>query len=218
MLIIGAKGFAKEVLEVLHQLGQLDHLAFFDNVSTDIPDWLYDRFPVIRTLEEAATFFRDHGPAFTLGLGGPATRYALCQKMEAIGGELTATISPFAHIGHFGNNLAPGSNIMTGSVLTNDIQLGKGCLINLNCTIGHDCRIGDFVEMSPGVHVSGNCAIGHFCNLGTNAVILPKVTLGDNVVVGAGAVVTKNVPDNSLVVGIPAQKIKDLEPLYGIGR
>ncbi|MNG38364.1 Maltose O-acetyltransferase [compost metagenome] len=49
--------------------------------------------------------------------------------------------------------------------------------------------------------------------LGTNATVLPKVTIGKNVIVGAGAVVTKDVPDNSLVVGIPGKIIKELPSL-----
>ena len=44
-----------------------------------------------------------------------------------------------------------------------------------------------------------------------NVTILPGVTIGNNVVVAAGAVVTKDIPDNTLVVGVPAKKIRDLE-------
>jgi acetyltransferase-like isoleucine patch superfamily enzyme len=62
--------------------------------------------------------------------------------------------------------------------------------------------------MSPGVHVSGNCQIGDFCNIGTNATILPRVKLGNNVTIGAGAVVTKDIPDNCVAVGVPAKIIK----------
>jgi acetyltransferase-like isoleucine patch superfamily enzyme len=67
--------------------------------------------------------------------------------------------------------------------------------------------------MSPGVHVSGNCTIGRFANIGTNAAILPGITIGENVVVGAGALVTKNIPANSLVMGIPAVIKEQLAPL-----
>ena len=102
---------------------------------------------------------------------------------------------------------------MTGAVITNDVKIGNGVLINLNCTVGHDSSLGDFVEMSPGVHISGNCKVGAYSNIGTNATILPKVTIGNNVIVAAGAVVTKDVPDNCMVAGIPAIIKKEIEPL-----
>lgn len=213
MLIIGAKGFAKEVLEVLHQLGQLENLAFFDDISESLPDFLYRKFPILKSQAEAAAYFTTQSPKFTLGLGNPLIRYKMSEKMRLLGGLLSSTISPLCAIGHYGVQIQEGCNIMTGSVITNDVMLGRGCLINLNCTIGHDTIIGEFVEMSPGVAVSGGCSIGDFCNIGTHATILPRITIGHNVIIGAGAVVTKNLPDNSLAVGIPAQIIKQLPPL-----
>ncbi|MDO5832246.1 MAG: DapH/DapD/GlmU-related protein [Methanobrevibacter sp.] len=47
--------------------------------------------------------------------------------------------------------------------------------------------------------------------LGANVTILPGVTIGNNVVVGAGAVVTKDIPDNSLALGVPAKVIRKIE-------
>jgi acetyltransferase-like isoleucine patch superfamily enzyme len=69
------------------------------------------------------------------------------------------------------------------------------------------------VQLSPGVRITGNCVIGNYTVLGTNAVVLPKVRIGQNVMVGAGAVVTKNVPDNVMVAGVPAVVKKKLPPL-----
>lgn len=213
MIIIGAKGFAKEVLEVLHQLNQLENVAFYDDVNSDMPDVLYDRFPILKSLSDAEHYFKTINNQFTIGIGNPVLRKNLCDKFTGIGGHFVSTISPNAAIGHFGNTIGEGSNIMTGTVITNDITIKKGVLINLNCTVGHDSVIGEFVEMSPGVHVSGNCTIGDYSVLGTNATVLPKVSIGRNVVVGAGSVVTKDIPDNSLVVGIPAVIKKELTPL-----
>ena len=53
--------------------------------------------------------------------------------------------------------------------------------------------------------------IGNDVWIGGNVTILPGVTIGNNVIVAAGAVVTKDVQDNTLVGGVPAQKIRDLE-------
>ena len=213
MIIVGAKGFAKEVLEVLHQLNQLEHLVFYDDVNEGVPTFLYEQFPVLRNKEDAAHYFKTVDSRFTIGIGNPVLRKKLTLEFEAMGGVFKSTISPLAQIGHYGNSIGEGSNIMTGTVITNDIKIGKGVLINLNCTVGHDSTIGDFTELSPGVHVSGNCTIGNYCNVGTNATILPKITIGSNVIIGAGSVVTKDIPDNCLVVGIPATIKKELPEL-----
>lgn len=213
MLILGAKGFAKEVLEVIHQLDQTKNLAFYDDINEDLQGTLYNRFKILKTIEEALIYFKTIDNRFTIGIGNPILRKKLYDKFTSLGGEFSSSISPLAHIGVFGNEIEMGCNIMTGTIITSDVKVKKGTLINLNCTIGHDCIIGKFVELSPGVSISGNCTIGDYSILGTSATVLPKVTIGKNVIVGAGAVVTKDVPDNSLVVGIPGKIIKDLEPL-----
>ncbi|GEP50397.1 hypothetical protein FNO01nite_10690 [Flavobacterium noncentrifugens] len=213
MIIVGAKGFAKEVLEVLHQGKQLENVAFFDDVNADIPKLLYEIFPVLTTAEAVLSYFKNTDNRFTIGIGNPVLRKKLYDKFTALGGVFTSTVSPLARIGNYGNTIAEGCNIMTGTVITNDVTIEKGVLINLNCTVGHDCKIGTFSEMSPGVSISGNCTIGAFSVLGTNATVLPKITIGQNVVIGAGSVVTKDLPDNCLVVGIPAKIIKELTPL-----
>jgi sugar O-acyltransferase (sialic acid O-acetyltransferase NeuD family) len=205
MLIIGAKGFAKEVLEVFHQQGNCSNIYFFDDVTQDMEDQLY-QFPVLKNVKDVIELFKTDNK-FTIGVGNPSVRKMLYNKFIALGGIFASSISPLAIIGNFGNNIQEGCNVMTGTIITNDITIGKGCLINLNCTIGHDTQIGEFTELSPGVSVSGNCRIGAYCTIGTNATILPKVVLGQNVIVGAGAVVVKNVADGETVIGIPAKPI-----------
>ncbi|MDP3358918.1 MAG: acetyltransferase [Lutibacter sp.] len=213
MLIIGAKGFAKEVLEVVHQLKQLENLVFYDDVNEEMPEKLFGQFPILRKIQEAETYFKTIDNRFAIGIGNPVLRKQLYDKFTAIGGVFTSTISPNANIGHYGNQIEAGCNIMTGVVITNDITIKKGVIINLNCTIGHDSIIGEFAELSPGVHISGNCIVGDYAVLGTNVAILPKIIIGKNVIIGAGSVVNKNVPDNCLVVGVPARIIKELTPL-----
>jgi sugar O-acyltransferase (sialic acid O-acetyltransferase NeuD family) len=212
MIIIGAKGFAKEVLEVLHQNNKLENLVFYDDVNADLPNELYSQFPILKSTEEAENFFKTTDNKFTIGIGNPALRKMLYEKFTALGGEFYSTISPKASIGNFGNKINEGCNIMTGTVITNDVTIGKGCLINLNCTVGHDVVIGEFVELSPGVSVSGNCKIGNLSFIGTNATILPNICIGENVIVAAGAVVTKDIPSNCMVAGIPAIIKKELKP------
>lgn len=213
MLIIGAKGFAKEVLEVVNQLNQLDHLVFYDDVNQETPEKLFGQFPVLRTVEEVSIYFKTIDHQFTIGIGNPVLRKKIYNKFTSLGGMYTSIISPLATIGCYGTIIELGCNIMSGTVITSDILIKKGTLINLNCTIGHDSILGEFVELSPGVHISGNCTVGNYSVFGTNASMLPKLIVGKNVIIGAGSVVTKNIPDNCVAIGIPAKIIKELNPL-----
>jgi len=208
MLIIGAKGFAKEILQIFSQLDKLTDLFFFDNVTEALPDKLYDQFEILKDFDQVLCLFAKTDNNFVLGIGNPKIRFKLAQKFIELGGTLNTLISPKTDIGCFNTFIGTGSTLMTGVVITNDVMLGEGCLINLNCTIGHDVKIGRYTELSPGVHVSGNCSIGEFCTLGTGCVILPKVKIGNNVIVGAGAVVIDSVADDQIVVGVPARPIK----------
>lgn len=214
MIVAGAKGLAGELLEIFLQKNELADLCFFDNVSGNAPDKLHDQFPVIRSFDEARDFFARTGiNTFCLGLGSPLLRHRLASRFTEIGGALTSVISAKADIGHFGSVIGDGCCILPGVVITSNVRLGKGCLINPHATISHDSVLGDFVEVSPGVNVTGNCIIGDFSFLGANSVILPKIRVGKNVMVAAGAVVTKDVPDNCMVAGAPAVIKKTLAPL-----
>jgi sugar O-acyltransferase (sialic acid O-acetyltransferase NeuD family) len=213
MIILGAKGFAKEVLEVALQHYKSNEICFFDNVNIDIEDYLYNQFKVLKTDNEVIEYFNSTENSFNIGIGNPLYRKQLFDKFSALGGVFTSIISKNSKIGSFGNSFSAGINIMDNSCITNSISIGKGALVNLSCTIGHDTIIGDFVELCPDVNISGSCKIDDYSFIGTNATILPKVTIGKNVIVAAGSVVTKDVPDNCMVAGIPAVIKKELKPL-----
>lgn len=87
----------------------------------------------------------------------------------------------------------------------NDVMIGPGaCIITVNHPLSPKGRRNHLGIAKP-------VTIGNDVWIGANCTILPGVTIGDNVVVAAGAVVTHDVPDNCLVAGVPARKIRDLE-------
>lgn len=210
MVITGSGGFAKQLIEVLAQQGELEHLCFFDSLNPPAEGGLFG-FRVLRSLGEVSDFFRSTGDArFALGVGQPQARFRLMEEFTSIGGEAATLISPHARIGHFETVIGSGSAILTGSIIENSVQLGRGCLINLNCSIAHDTRIGDFTEIGPGANISGNCTIGEFSRLGTGVSVIPGITIGKYAVIGAGAVVTRDIPDHCMAAGVPATVRKNL--------
>ena len=101
-----------------------------------------------------------------------------------------------------------GSIICAGSILTTNIRIGLCNHINLNCTIGHDTQLGNFVTCSPGVNISGNCKIGNNVLIGTNSAIREHITICDNVVIGMNSNIIKNITEPGIYVGNPLKKIK----------
>ncbi|MEO7975763.1 acetyltransferase [Flavobacterium sp.] len=213
MLIVGAKGFAKEVLQVVQQLNQLENLVFFDDLNEDIKGNLFENFPILKTPADAVEYFKTLDNRFTIGIGNPALRKKLYDKFILFGGGFTSVISPLADIGFYDVQIGQGTNILSGAILSNSVKLGMGCIIYYNSIITHDCNVGDFVEISPNATLLGRCKVGSFSQIGANATILPDVVIGKNVIIGAGSVVTKDIPDNCVAVGTPAKIIKELMPL-----
>lgn len=205
MVVAGTKGFAIQLLDVFAQLGHEKDLAFFDNISAEISPIISSRFPVLRTTQEVKRHFADISPNFALGLGTPNHRKKIHLLLSELGGQATTIISPRSIIGQYDIEIGEGTTILTGAIIESTSKIGTGCLININSVVTHNCIIGDYTEVSPGAIITGNCHIGNQCFIGTGAIILPNVKVGDHVTIGAGSVVTKDIPDNSTVVGIPAK-------------
>lgn len=204
MLILGAKGFAKEVLEIFHQKDETENLFFYDDISTDIPDFLYNQFKVLKNEEDVKTIFETISNEFTLGIGNPKLRFKLSEKFQNLGGKLTSSISKNAEIGSFGVEIGEGCIILGGVRISNDVKIGKGTIVYYNSIITHDVTIGEFCEISPGVTLLGRCTIGKFVKIGSGAIIFPDVKIGENAMIASGAVVRNDIPENTMAAGVPA--------------
>ncbi|KQR91851.1 hexapeptide transferase [Chryseobacterium sp. Leaf180] len=207
MIIVGAKGFAKEVLEILHQNGQLENLAFYDDVTLDCPNFLFNTFPILKSEQKAVHHFEKFDNTFIIGLGGSILRKKMYDRFTRLGGTMISAVSKFSDVGSYDVAIGSGSAILSGAIVSNSVTIGKATIVYYNSIITHDVTVGDFVEISPGAKLLGRCTIGDFSTVGTNAVIFPDVKIGTNVIVGAGAVVNKDLPDNCVAVGVPAKII-----------
>lgn len=96
------------------------------------------------------------------------------------------------------------------------ISVGKDCLFAANINlITHDgaIKVLNTLNKFDGKLMDkiGAITIGNNVYIGMGAYIMPGVTIGDNCIIGAGSIITKNIPDNSIVVGIPGRVICDVD-------
>lgn len=211
MLIVGTGGHALDTYSVLMESNSHHDVVFFNNVD---PNFTFNidqlkKHRVLASNEQVAEYFKTN-PEYILGIGNPKHRKKLDDLMLSLGGKPTTLISKNAIVGGLNNQIDLSVSVMTGVVITSNIRVGYGTLINTNALITHDCKIGNFVEVCPGVNTTGQCVIHDNAFIGTGAILLPKVTIGEGAIVAAGAVVTKDVAPYTMVAGNPAVVKKQL--------
>ena len=206
LLIIRAGGHGKVIADIASTLGKWDQIAFVDDKYPDLKqvlDW-----PVIGGMEDFRKQRQEYPDVF-VAVGDNAVRQKIITWSEEAGFHLPALIHPRAAVSRLAV-IGAGTIINSQAAVNANARIGKGCIVNTGATVGHDCVLGDFVHVAPGASLAGETVIGEACWIGMRSAVIEQLTVGKGVVVGAGAVVLSDVPDQKLVVGIPAKIIKDL--------
>lgn len=107
----------------------------------------------------------------------------------------------------YGIEIPPGATIGKGFYIGHwgSVVVNTNVIIGENCNISHGVTIG----VAPRGKKKGVPTIGNNVYIGPGAKIIGKINIGNNVAIGANAVVTDNVPNNSVVVGVPAKVISN---------
>ena len=209
LAIYGTGGFAREVLEIVREINAIEP-------TFEVIGWLDDDpskagsvikgLPVLGPIE-AATMQANVFDA-VIAIGNTVARSHIEARLERHGVASPVLIDPRARIGR-DVTIGDGSIVCAGTILTTDIRLGRHVILNLNVTIGHDAELADCVTLAPAVNVSGHVRISEGCDIGTGSATVQGVSIGEWSIVGAGAVVARDLPANVTAVGVPAKVIKE---------
>ena len=206
LAIVGAGGFGREVAwladDINRETPTFDFVGFVDDGASSTPEG----YPVLGTTDRWIADGRTD-VHLVCALGDPVTRWKVADRLSQAGFRFATLIHPSVkrsrHV-----RIGPGGMICADNILTTNIDIGAHALLNLDCTVGHDSRLADYVSMMPGVHISGDVTTDVGAYFGTGAVAINGVRIGAWSVIGAGAVVSSDIPRGMIAVGVPAKAIK----------
>ena len=193
MKIYGASGHGGVILDAL-----LASREFVECFLDDLPKLEFQGLEV----HNPSSILKND--SIVVAIGDNTIRRIVVSKLKNV--RFLNVIHPKACISDnvvFGN----GTVAMAGVVVNQGSKIGSHVILNTNCSVDHDCKIEDFVHVSPGVTLCGGISIGQGTHIGAGATVLPNIQIGENVIVGAGAIVTKDIPSETKVIGIPARLV-----------
>ncbi|TDM16395.1 sugar O-acetyltransferase [Macrococcoides canis] len=141
---------------------------------------------------------------------------ARCQLIKEIFGTTGEHIHVEANIRvDYGYNIYVGENFYSNHDLTildvATVTIGDNCMVAPGVHIYTATHPIDPMERNSGLEYAKPVVIGDNCWIGGRSIINPGVTIGNNVVIASGTVVTKDIPDNVVVAGVPAKVIKQIK-------
>jgi sugar O-acyltransferase (sialic acid O-acetyltransferase NeuD family) len=209
---VGAGGHAKVVIEILRLMGCYELVGLLDP-KRELWDTEVLEVPVLGDDSILPELYNQGVRHAFIGLGtvgDTRPRRRLYEKVRRQGFQIVQAIHPQAvitssvEIGH-------GPTIMAGAVINAAARLGDNVIVNTGAIVEHDCVIGDHVHIATGTRLASTVHVGEGTHIGLGASVRQCIRIGRNAIVGAGAVVVDDVPDNVVVVGVPARILKRLE-------
>lgn len=212
LIIIGASGFGREVAWLVERINKVNPtwtlLGFIDD-SESLQGKTVNQYPVLGKTEDVVRFT---GAYFVCAVGASKIRERIIERVKTYNPSIRfgTVIDPSVEMSDL-VTIGEGTIICAHTIITVNIRIGSHVIINLDCTVGHDAILHDFVTMYPSVNVSGITEIGRCSELGTGMQIIQGKTVGEYSILGAGAVVVKDIPPKCTAVGSPAKPIKFFE-------
>lgn len=203
LIIIGAGSLGVMTLDAALNEGKysLENITFIDDGR--MPHEQVHGFTIIGGIDKIEQLDKDECE-FVIAIANNMVRKKIAETYDVNYVNVihpAAVISRLAEVGT-GNIILPNVTVDPETIIHNHV------VVNKNVSLGHNVTMKSYSQASPGCQLGGVVGEGTFIGLGAS--VLPNVPVGAFATIGAGAVVTKAVPDSCTAIGIPAKVIKKL--------
>ncbi|MDD3563423.1 MAG: sugar O-acyltransferase [Candidatus Cloacimonetes bacterium] len=170
-------------------------------------------FPVLGKTTDWPQFCSDESVRFIFAIhpiGHGPLRVKLFESLNIPDRLLFTLIHPKAFVA-YNAELGPGVMVMSNSYIGASTKLGRCVFCMANTAIGHDTKFGPYCHVSLGAVVGSYVNVGTASDIALNAIVMEKIIIEDFAVVGAGAMITKNVHRSEVVIGNPQRVLRMTE-------
>lgn len=206
--IVGAGGFGREVKMLIEQINknqnQFNFTGFYDD---HIEGKKLNGAKYLGTIQDLLN--KKTELLVAISIADPTLKREIVNLLQA--NKLISypnLIHPQNLIGNDDVVMGKGNIICAGCIITVNVRLDDFIILNLGCTVGHDTHIHNYSSFMPSVNISGDVIVKEGVYVGTGAKISNQLNIGSYSIIGAGAVVSKDIPENCTAVGVPAKPIK----------
>lgn len=200
LVIIGAGGHGKVVADAAAKSGY-EEIVFLDDGNVAFAG----KRPVVGTSKDYGKYLADSD--FVVAIGSNTVRERIQNTLAQAGARIATIIHPDAIIGE-DVVIGEGTVVMAGVVINSGSRIGKGVILNTCCSVDHDNGVGDFCHISVGTHLAGTVTVGKRTFVGIGSCVINNIEICDDCIIGAGAIVIKDIPESCTAVGNPAKPIK----------
>ena len=206
--IYGGGGFGREVKMLIDQINKngrkYDFIGYFDD---GVPkDKIIEGSKFLGGINELNSF--SDKLLLVVSIADPKIKLKIIESINNFNISFPILIHPNCIIGENFIKIGEGSIICASTIITVNVEIGNHVILNLACTVGHDTKIGSYSSFMPAVNISGEVEIGEQVYCGTAVKIINQVKIGEGTIIGAGALVHKDLPPHCTAVGFPAKPIK----------
>jgi len=212
IIILGVGGNCVDILDAIFEINEGSPAPRYECVGflDDDPQTLGRKFagvPVLGSLLKANEY---PDCVFVNGIGSPENFWKKSEIIARTGvpdARFETIVHPTASVSRLAV-LGPGCVVLQNATIASCARLGRHVIVLPNSIVSHDCTVGDFTCIAGGASISGGVVIGASCYLGANSAIKGNLRIGDGSLIGMGAVVLRDVSENTVVVGNPARRLR----------